>query len=188
MKILSKVEALTQGLPKYFTGKPCSSGHVDERYVSSRACVTCTQNRRLKSYIENKELCNQQSKDWYLKNYEKHNEKNKSWQKLNPDKVKVINKNWVINNRDVANARTNNRRAAKLQRTPGWADKKEILKFYTESSRLTKETGIEYQVDHIVPLRGDSVCGLHVHYNLQIISKSENYKKSNIFESDWEYI
>ena len=65
--------------------------------------------------------------------------------------------------------------------TPGWCDRKEILKIYTECKRITQETGIIHHVDHEVPLRGEYVCGLHVHDNLRIITADENLRKKNKF-------
>jgi len=63
--------------------------------------------------------------------------------------------------------------------TPLWANKKKIKDFYTVARALTENTGIEHQVDHIIPLRGEHVCGLHVEHNLQILTKEENIRKSN---------
>ena len=64
------------------------------------------------------------------------------------------------------------RRAAKLQRTPAWADLEAIKKFYDNCPE-------GYAVDHIVPLQGVNISGLHVLNNLQYLTKSENSKKGN---------
>lgn len=77
---------------------------------------------------------------------------------------------------------TNKRRAAKLHRTPPWADEAAIHAVYAEAQRITRDTGIPHHVDHIVPLQGKTVSGLHVHTNLQILTGSENSKKRNRFE------
>lgn len=74
------------------------------------------------------------------------------------------------------------RLAAKLQRTPKWADKDKIAEFYEEAKRVTRETGIRHDVDHVVPLRGKHVSGLHVHTNLQVIPHIENVRKRNRYE------
>jgi excisionase family DNA binding protein len=76
----------------------------------------------------------------------------------------------------------NKRRAAKLLRTPRWADFEAIQSFYTKAQRLTAETGIQHHVDHIYPLQGRLVSGLNVHNNLQILTGSENSRKRNRFE------
>jgi len=62
---------------------------------------------------------------------------------------------------------------------PAWAEPEKINAFYEEAVRRTKETGVRHEVDHYFPLRGESVCGLHVETNLQILTRSQNAKKKN---------
>ena len=76
------------------------------------------------------------------------------------------------------------RYTAKLLRQPKWADLHKIEAFYIEAAKLTELTGIRYEVDHIIPLQGLRVSGLHVHNNLQILSKSENSSKGNKFDME----
>lgn len=76
----------------------------------------------------------------------------------------------------------NKRRAAKLNRTPPWADLDAMRAIYDKSQRLTAETGIPHHVDHILPLQGKLVSGLHVAANLQVIPASENIRKRNKYE------
>jgi hypothetical protein len=71
------------------------------------------------------------------------------------------------------------RRAYVLNATPVWADKAAIKAIYAQCIETTKRTGIRHEVDHIVPLKGRQVSGLHVHWNLQVIPAIENRQKSN---------
>lgn len=91
---------------------------------------------------------------------------------------------WQRDNPEQVSARTARHRANKLKATPPWVDHDNITAVYVEAARLTLETGIPYEVDHIVPLQGKNVCGLHVPWNLRAIPASENRSKSNKLLSD----
>jgi hypothetical protein len=82
-------------------------------------------------------------------------------------------------NRDAVNALIAKRVIAKKRAIPKWADLKAIRMFYAEAIRLTRETGIRHEVDHIYPLQSDMVCGLHCEANLRVITKAENQRKKN---------
>jgi hypothetical protein len=97
-------------------------------------------------------------------NIEKERERNRLYSKANPHKMTL---------------KVSMRRAAKYRATPVWANREMIAAVYSEASRLTRETGIEHHVDHIVPLRSELVCGLHNEFNLQILPGSENLLKGN---------
>ena len=63
--------------------------------------------------------------------------------------------------------------------TPSWANKDKIKEIYTQAQTLTRDTGIQHEVDHIIPLQGKLVSGLHVEDNLQILTRKENRAKHN---------
>lgn len=94
-------------------------------------------------------------------------------------KVKAAYKKWCTENQGRVNYLRAKRRAAQRQAQPPWLtaeQKKEIADLYV----LAREKGM--QVDHIVPLTHKRVCGLHVPWNLQLLTKSENYRKHNSWE------
>lgn len=76
-------------------------------------------------------------------------------------------------------AKVGKRRASKLLATAGWADFDAIKRIYLMAEKISKETGVKHHVDHVVPLQGKTVCGLHVEYNLQIIPARQNLSKAN---------
>lgn len=75
--------------------------------------------------------------------------------------------------------RSAKRRASKKQAFPKWADRKKIEGFYLLAEKKTRETGIRHVVDHIFPLQSKTVCGLHVEFNLQVLTEKENLRKFN---------
>jgi hypothetical protein len=77
------------------------------------------------------------------------------------------------------NFKVANHRAARLNAVPPWADHGAILAIYREAAARAANTGDSLHVDHIVPLQGETVCGLHVHYNLQILPGFDNRSKGN---------
>lgn len=83
----------------------------------------------------------------------------------------------VNRRKDVLQFNHAQRRNAMLLATPMWANKKAIQAIYEEARQRTLELGIAHEVDHIVPIQGNKVCGLHVEHNLQILTKSENIRK-----------
>lgn len=84
-------------------------------------------------------------------------------------------------------AQSNKYRAAKLQAMPAWADKDQILAVYRNARDATTRTGIQHHVDHIVPLNGKGVCGLHIHINLQVLIAAENMSKGNRMVEDEDF-
>jgi hypothetical protein len=73
-------------------------------------------------------------------------------------------------------------RARALRRVPPWADTSAIKAIYEEAHRLEWESSVPHQVDHVIPLQGELVSGLHVHQNLQILTGCQNSQKRNTFE------
>lgn len=76
-------------------------------------------------------------------------------------------------------ARNARRRAAKRQAVPAWSNRDKIKEFYETANGLGMLTGEWHDVDHIVPLQSDIVCGLHCEANLQVLIRKENRMKSN---------
>lgn len=129
----------------------------------------------------NPEKCAMYQKKWLSANKEKRRQIEMAWRARNPEKVKEMNRKagakWSKENAAARNAITQARRTAKLQRNVAWANKELIRSFYEEAIRLSRETGVPHEVDHIYPLQGETVSGLHVETNLQVIPKSANRSK-----------
>jgi hypothetical protein len=198
--LISRKEAINKGLPKYFTGKPCKYGHTAERRVSNWNCVICETEKARKAYAKDPTNYLQAQKKWYAKTleYQKHRAKTyrlqnadkvkqymQNWRKENAETEKIKKKQWVEQNRGAKNASLMRRHAAKMQRMPNWLTDDDhwlIKEIYDLAVLRSTMTGIKWHVDHIVPLQGRTVSGLHVPWNLQVIPAVENISKGNRFD------
>jgi hypothetical protein len=138
-------------------------------------------------YLNNKEKLKQKSRLYSLNNKEKIKEKYKLKRLYNADKLNERSRLYRLNNKEKAKQSVRlyqeknksllryhcaKRRATKLKATPKFANLNKIKEIYKNCPK-------GYHVDHIIPLHGKNVCGLHVEWNLQYLNPSDNYSKSN---------
>lgn len=132
-----------------------------------------------------KQCMREYKKDWDRSNPDKQRKYSLQSYHRNPTKMREANKRWYKNNPGANRAKVVQYKLSKIDRTPPWADLDAIRAIYEECT-ARRRAGENVVVDHIVPLRGKNVSGLHVHHNLRIISHEENARKSNKFEPDYE--
>lgn len=139
-----------------------------------------------KAYKEsNKEYYSKYSKEYRSKNLDKLREYNKKYSAEHREEAVKRALEWQKSNPDKVRYRNAKRRAAKLNATPPWLSgpqMAQIRRTYKLASIIEEETGMKYHVDHIVPLQGENICGLHVPWNLQAIPASVNLSKSSKFK------
>ena len=135
-------------------------------------CNECFNNYRKKDNVQ--EQIKLVSQEYYLENKDKINQQTAEYYDRTKDERKGYYHDYYQENAAEHNLRSSVYRAMRLQAMPSWVDKDEIRKIYKESRRLTLETGIRHSVDHIFALQAKDSCGLHVPWNLQILTLSEN--------------
>ena len=124
---------------------------------------------RRAAYVErSKPRKSEYHRKWYAENLETKRAKNRQWSKKNPSRHLAL---------------CAKRRAETLQAIPKWANLEAIAAIYAQARLLTKSTGIKHDVDHVIPLRGETVCGLHVENNLQILAARVNRSKGNRYSN-----
>jgi len=181
--------------PSCETVKPsCDFNKGSGRDGLASYCRKCSSVCVLEWQKENRERANKRMQDWRKKNKKREREAVKARREANREREIEYQRNWRDNNKDKARlygytwAKKNpmkimvynaTRRSAKLNATPGWLTPTQLAEIdgiylYASIFGLT--------VDHIVPLRGKTVCGLHVPWNLQPMTAQENYRKGNRIE------
>ena len=184
----TRKEAQILGVKYYFTGEPCKHGHTALRKVKG-SCVECLKIEWDKLNKERatkpkSEASKQAGKRYYEKNKQEviARAQARTREAKNRYKLKYKHNNPELY-RELVNARRRRFRLA----TPKWLSaehKMEIRLKYRIAIELTKTTKTSYAVDHIVPINGEDVCGLHVPWNLKVITQEENLKKSNKHDID----
>jgi hypothetical protein len=167
-KIIVRATAQAQGLARYFTGVACKHGHLAERYIASKTCCECA---------------NATANRTKAKDRAKYTASSGAWQRKNPEKLAQYQRAQNAKRPGNRNLWTVNYRSAKATRMPSWLNDAQMFEMecvYTYCSALRK-VGLDYHVDHATPLRGASVSGLHVPWNLQILPGRENMSKGNTF-------
>lgn len=179
MKIMTRKEAIASNLKRYFTGKPCPFGHVSERRITG-ACGDCARiakrawnqvntdaqkASKAASQKRNRESANERNRRYAATHREQLGAKAAAWSAANPGRRAAIRMGYI---------------AARMQRTPAWADLDAIAGMF-ELCAIFRSVGLDLHVDHVVPLQGKKVSGLHVPENLQLLHSSSNRSKLNHF-------
>jgi hypothetical protein len=207
MDIITRQTALLTGAQYFYTGLLCKHGHISKRSVSNCGCYQCQLNRsasfRQKNpdyhhayngtyYPDNVEKIAKLSTEYYARMKldnpellkERHDKNHKKYRTRNKESLQKRNKLWRQSNLGKLNAITARRRACKLKATPKWANLEIIKEIYIDCEHINILNrlmgGIDVMVvDHIIPLQGNEVCGLHIETNLRIIPAPENNTKHN---------
>lgn len=194
---MKRAEAKLLGLKTYNTSKPCKRGHFADRYAANSHCVTCASDQSvewraanpekysasMQKWMENnREIHNTRVKRWQKANKDKVREDAKAWAKANPEKIKAKTLRYIKKHPDAYTARSVASVAKRAKRVPQWltSDDRWLMREAYKLAKLrTSMLGFAWEVDHIIPLRGKLVSGLHVPTNLQVLTKTENRNKRN---------
>ena len=182
MGSIDRVAAKQQGLKTYFTGKPCKHGHIDSRLVSNSTCSACNRLKVLAWQVKNPEKADARNKRWQAKHPGKAAQRTRVWYAANLERHKATRRAYFDANPHLRAALSSRARAKLLQRTPNWLTDDDfwlIDQFYELAALRTQVTGFAWHVDHVVPLRGKQVSGLHTPDNLRVVPAQINLQKGN---------
>lgn len=156
-----------------------------------KTCTKCQETKSLDQFYKRSDRdayhswCKQckhlAGKSWHKRNKERHSELTRRWYEENKEQHLENSKAWYEANKHRKLETTTAREKRCILATPTWADRELIKELYALAQKLTEQTGIPHEVDHVIPLQGEAVSGLHVPENLQVITREENRRKSNKF-------
>jgi 5-methylcytosine-specific restriction endonuclease McrA len=179
----TRKEAKETGAKYYYTGQPCARGHVTLRKTKG-VCVECMkedwkQDNEKRKLKPKSEAAKNAAKKYYAKNKTAVIARAQARPK---QEVNAYKQKYKEANPELYKALVSVRKRRHKKATPPWitAEQKLAIRgLYLNAMELTRITGERYVVDHIVPLISDEVCGMHVPWNLRVITQEENLKKSN---------
>lgn len=161
---------------------------ISSTYVSGSQllCKPCLKQYHQNYRKENAERIATLKKQWANENIDHKKAKDKAYAIANPDKRAQARAKWDANNPGATSAAKKANYAARIKRIPSWLsedDKWMIAQAYDIAKVRTAMFGFPWHVDHIIPLKGRNVSGLHVPCNLQVIPGADNLRKSNVFSA-----
>jgi len=161
--------------------KSLDSFGKDSRLKSKKAsaCLGCKREKSRQYYRENTEACLQSTARWASNNIEYNRARWRSYGTLHKETRKEKSKQYRKNNPEYFAKKAMDRKAKKLQATPIWASHTYLELWYKLAKLEETRTGRKVHVDHIVPLQGKNVCGLHYEHNMQLLFAEDNRAKSN---------
>lgn len=171
----------------YSTVKP---GRGDRNNLASQ-CKTCRAARNLEWHNANRERSRANRKAFYTRNLEEQRAKAREWGQQNPTRRAATYAEWARRNRSALTAKQRARDAAKLGATPKWLtaiQQAQIQEVYDIADARTVQTGVQHHVDHIHPLKGHNFAGLHVPWNLQVLTAFDNHSKKNRVPADERHL
>jgi hypothetical protein len=179
----NRAEAKATGAKFYFTGIACSRGHIALRKTKG-SCTECMkEDWKIDNEKRKEKPKSEAAKEAGRRYYERNKEVVKARSNARPIEEKRTHRNkHKQENPELYKALTSVRKRRHRDATPRWItaeQKLDMRKLYLHAQKLTAMTGERYVVDHIVPLISPEVCGLHVPWNLRVITQDENLKKSN---------
>ena len=179
----TRKEAQQTGSKYYYTGQSCIRGHIALRKTKG-TCIECLREDWVKDNAKRSQKPKSEASKAAGQRYYERNKfaviaraqartdaEKKAWKKKHKD-----------SNPDYYKTLTSLRKRRHRNATPSWLthnQKTEIRQLYQIAITMSKTTGERYVVDHIIPLISHEVCGLHVPWNLRVITQDENLKKSN---------
>jgi dsDNA-specific endonuclease/ATPase MutS2 len=182
-----RAEAISKGAKKYFTGRACKSGHVAERRTSNGNCVVCEAEKHRRWAESNPEKMKQVLVKSQTKHGEKRRQKAAEYRAKNPETIRVACAKSKKKHRAYHTYLESQRQQRIKQATPTWltdSDKEWMVNIYKQSQHLKSQHGVVTAVDHIVPIRGENVCGLNVPWNLRVTTQKYNSAKCNNLEEN----